>query len=420
MSVRASRAGWSVVLALTAAISGVAAAAQEVPAGYRFPTLALPEPGGSYPIGTRRFEVSRDDGKPLHVVAWYPAKTAGGPTAAYLDSEEQRIEGPAIARNFRWPAAILDAVAVSPTHAREGVAPARGRFPLLIFSHGYFLYPRQNTALMEHLASRGYVVLSLGHPGDAADLPGSSGIVPTDLSELWQGVDKTRLLAFWTAADDTSLKAALPGFFVAQRDSRMQKSLTVWRTDIMALADAAIGRRFALARTIDPKRIAYGGMSFGGSASVSACQSDRRCSAAFNLDGFEFDARLYDRAVRMPLLLIQSDWRAFPNFGAPDSGFTHYDYAYEPWSRAGQAGDVYRFLLNGTRHLALTDLALAPADPVRERVFGPAAGARVIDAINGLVAAFLDGHLRHGRINVYATASRFPIVETRRAVVPQP
>lgn len=400
------------------------AGSQVPPADYRLPALSLPDPGGPHPIGTTGFEVDQPNGPPLQVVAWYPA-AASGPPAPYLDAGEQRVQKPAIARNFRWPAAMLDAVAVGPTHASPAAPVARGRFPLLIFSHGYFLYPRQNSALMEHLASRGYIVLSLAHPGDAADLPGAAGPIATDPADLWKGVDGAKLAALWFAADDRAAKAALPGFFAAQRDGRMLRSLTRWRTDIRALTDAALARRFpapalTLAHAIDRKRIAYGGMSFGGSASVSACQLDSRCRAAVNLDGFEFDETLYDHAVRMPLLLVQSDWRAFPNLGAPGAGFTHYDYAYEPWAIAGTAKTVYRFSLKGVTHFGLTDLALTPPDPVRDRLFGPAPGTAVVSAIDDLVTAFLDRHLADRPADLDAAASRHPLVERRHASIPRP
>jgi len=412
------------LLAVAAAWLGQPAAAQEVPADYRLPPAALPAPGGPHPIGTLRFEVAQSGGPSLQIVAWYPAASSG-PPAPYLDADEQRVQAPAIARNFRWPAAMLDAVATGPTHASAAAPVARGRFPLLIFSHGYFLYPRQNSALMEHLASRGYVVLSLAHPGDAADLPGPGGTVATDSADLGKNVDLAKLAPFWLATDDRVLRAALPGFFAAQRDGRMLRSLARWRTDVRALTDTILARRFPalampIARVIDPKRIAYGGMSFGGSASASACQVDTRCRAAFNLDGLEFDQTLYDRALRMPLMLVQSDWRVFPNLGAPGTSLTHYDYAYESWAHAGTTPTIYRFALKGATHMGLTDLALAPADPVRDRLFGPAPGRKVIPAINDLVAAFLDRHLAGKPADIDAAAARHALVERRRANLPRP
>ncbi|NRA59767.1 MAG: hypothetical protein HRU25_02420 [Psychrobium sp.] len=41
---------------------------------------------------------------------------------------------------------------------------ADDKFPVLIFNHGLYLVAEQNTILMEHLASHGYVIFSIAHP----------------------------------------------------------------------------------------------------------------------------------------------------------------------------------------------------------------------------------------------------------------
>ena len=55
------------------------------------------------------------------------------------------------------------------THAELDGAPAKapGKFPVLLFSHGYTGVPSSYTALLEDLASHGYAVLSVVHPYEA-------------------------------------------------------------------------------------------------------------------------------------------------------------------------------------------------------------------------------------------------------------
>ena len=53
---------------------------------------------------------------------------------------------------------------------RAGATPAQARFPLAIFNHGYLSYAAQHTALFEHLAANGYVVLSVGHPWESGGI----------------------------------------------------------------------------------------------------------------------------------------------------------------------------------------------------------------------------------------------------------
>ncbi len=53
---------------------------------------------------------------------------------------------------------------------RRRAARAGDIISVLIFNHGYECYPAQNTALLEQLTSHGYIVFSIAHPYDAADL----------------------------------------------------------------------------------------------------------------------------------------------------------------------------------------------------------------------------------------------------------
>lgn len=383
------------------------------PSDYTLKPFAFPKPGGRYAIGSRAFTMTVAGAGALHVVAWYPAAAASGPAAPYLDPAEQRVQAPAIARNFGWPADALRDIARLPTHAHDGAEIARGRFPLLIFSHGYMSYPRENSALMERLAARGYIILSLAHPGDAADIPMANGVIATVPAAGQKQPDTTALNAFWEGRDDTARMRARAPFWRALRGGRLLNSLDRWRADIERLTDAVDnghvpGEARSIADAVDKRRIAFFGWSFGGSSSASACQIDRRCRAAINMDGFEFDSHLYDRRTRMPLMLIQSDWSAFPNMGPPSNDYTIYDYAYEPWRSAGSASTVYRFRINGVRHLGLTDLVMAPRDPIRDRMFGPADGNVVTDEVASLVEAFFDRYVKGEHAEVAAVAARYP------------
>ena len=102
---------------------------------------------GPYRVGFRTFVVIDADrpGRPLPTAVWYPADAASGPTARYP------VEGDA---------------AVESGVARVGAAPAPGRFPLLVFSHGSAGSRVQFASVNEVLASHGFVVAAPDHPGD--------------------------------------------------------------------------------------------------------------------------------------------------------------------------------------------------------------------------------------------------------------
>jgi predicted dienelactone hydrolase len=90
-------------------------------------------------VGFHRLQVSDPlDQQPMKAIAFYPTRAP---------------EQPLHLGNF-----ILDV-------AYEG-RPANGRFPLLVMSHGNYGTPLAQRDLIEALVSKGFVVVTLLHPGD--------------------------------------------------------------------------------------------------------------------------------------------------------------------------------------------------------------------------------------------------------------
>src|SRR6266850_1552990 len=291
---------------------------------------ALPAPDGAYAVGMRRFEltdparrgvVTRDADEPrvLPGYAWYPAKRGTHGTRPYLTPTEVADQGRAMARNFKYGAeelAVLDKVSA---HSVEGAPPARGRtFPILIFNHGYESYPAQNTALLEQLASHGYIVMSIGHPHDAADFRLADGTLLTTLHPAGNDPDYAALRKTLTSGPNHEARtAALQGYSQAFSRDRLGASFTAWRDDTVFAARSIENRRVPLAlMTIlaagDPQRLGFLGMSFGGAVAASSCKLVEQCRVIIDLDGSNYDPTLFNAPVERPLLLMMSDWVHLP------------------------------------------------------------------------------------------------------------
>jgi predicted dienelactone hydrolase len=119
------------------------------------PVLAALGPDG---VGTSTITVPTGTGtasRKLRVVLWYPAlKQAGARPIFY----RHRLQPPP-------PLAALDVSTEGV--AVQGATPAKGRFPLVIASHGYRGWPESMSYITENLASKGYVVAGIDH----GDLP---------------------------------------------------------------------------------------------------------------------------------------------------------------------------------------------------------------------------------------------------------
>lgn len=377
----------------------------------------LPQPDGRYAVGVRRFElvdtsrkgVAEDEAdqlRALPAIVWYPAEKSDGPPARYFTPSEAAVEVPALARNFLFdPAEVADFGAIR-THAVADAPPLHGatRFPVVVFSHGYWLYPSQNDGLFEELASHGYIVVSIDHPGDSVDVKLDDGrVVATNPRSDTNKALFALVHTLFTAPTDDERVSVLGRYAELFPTSRMGVSLFAWRDDtlfaVRALRDGDVPAPIrAIMAIADMGDLALSGMSYGGTTAATTCRLIVECKAVLNLDGDNWDPALFNADVERPMLLIQSDWTTSPIVdGQPaDPGFSAFDYGFEPWAQAGRTGHVRRVRIADVSHMGLTDLGLFMPGPKATERFGKADPARIEGIVNALSLAFLEVHLKHG------------------------
>lgn len=357
---------------------------------FRFAAAApvqLPAPDGPHQVGMARFDVA---GAPAYV--WYPAAAGAKPARSYFNGTEQATQARAIARNLRYGETELDGLESVIAHSGEDAAPLPGRFPLVLFNHGYECYPQQNTVLMERWASHGYIVVSVSHPGDAADLALADGrVVATSGAPVTDATFGELRRRISTGATHEERTRGLDQYAAALPATRLGASHARWsedvRTALRAIESGQVrGRAAAVFGNADTRRVAIAGMSFGGAVAASVCRGIGNCNAAINLDGSNYDPALFDADVQRPLLVIQAD-PAYRN-GSPN------DYAYERWSEAGNGPHVVRLRLDGVRHMGFTDLSLLLPGGASEQRFGRLDPRAAHEAIGDATLAFLNQYLK--------------------------
>ena len=384
------------------------------------PTLAesWPRPTGAYVVGTAAFEVidrkypsnrpGDAAGRRIGVRAWYPATAAVGVRRMYfVGPEEAAFAGAAVQAVGAFLPGIeaTHRLAGFTTYSYENapVARAEAPFPVLVFAHGGLGYVTQNTALMEELASRGYVVCSLGIPG------GSVGVVYTNGDV--EPFDPEWLAAVFSqpsSPSDAGVSARYRYRATTIDDGGLGPWAPRWRDDLLAVVDALhagdVPAAFQeVAAHSDLERVAYFGMSFGASAAVSAAQADSRAVAAVNFDGTHHLSDVFGRDVRIPLLVLTTETRgAFSN-----------EFFFEPLESMGERGDILRIGLVNVSHLELTDVMfVAGAERRQLPGAGNVDGNRLHRALVDFMAAFFDQHLGHGPpVNVVELLDRHPIAQ---------
>jgi predicted dienelactone hydrolase len=401
-------ARWLIAVAV-AAWAPVAAAA---------PAARLPAPDGRYAVGVVRSEfvdrsrrLDADDPasgpRRLPAIVWYPAAGRRGGDVAYMTAAEAAATAPAVARNMRWTEDEVQAMKTARVAARARARPAQrpGGFPIVLFSHGFFLYPQQNSALASRLASHGYIVVSIAHPGDAADVPLADGrVVATRIAKDDAAAQLGRdIQALAEGADLASVRAALKDYGDDLARTRFGRSLAAWRDDTLAVASAIVDKNAPrdlsdVLAAGDRSRLAFAGMSFGGATAATTCKLVEACRAAVNLDGQNFDPDLFDRPVGRPLLMLLSDWTRYALFKDQrrDEDYSPNDLAFEPWRKAGEDRDLVRVRLQGARHVGFTDLVELMRGPKRDERVGDISGGAALAAVGDVVLAFLDAYVRGG------------------------
>jgi predicted dienelactone hydrolase len=369
-----------------------------------FPQLRLPEPTGPYWVGTtdlflvdqnrpETFTPEAGDRREIAARIWYPAEAvASGVPVAYMENAAEVSR--ALTRFTPFPRFLFSHLGRVRTHAyRDAPMLQEGSpFPLIIFNHAYWAGIPQSTALMEELASHGYVAISVGHAFETPYFVRPDGSVqafdPHNAEFAERGRERSRgyeIEQQLTTTRDVGRLEELIRALLRRRPKAVQ-SVHIWVADISAVLDEMEHRNAGdgpFGGRLDTDRVGVIGHSFGGAAAGQACLDDPRCKVGINFDGLQIGEML-DRPLETPFLFFHHDNAGAKN-RAPNLPF--FERAQAP---------TYLAIIAGTGHLSFSDVCLYP----RTSLFRLASPAGTIDGrrcqtiVNECVLAFLDRHLR--------------------------
>ncbi|MFC6019848.1 alpha/beta hydrolase family protein [Plantactinospora solaniradicis] len=266
--------------------------------------LTVPEPSGPYPIGTTELHLVQP-GRPdpwapeitreLMVSLWYPAvPDPRYPRAPYLPSALAELyETEAGVAPLALPTGRIDWRGTR-THARVAapVLARPGGHPVVLYSPGGLNSRALGTVGAQDLASRGFVVVTVDHPGEAAvEFPGNRirrTQVPFDITD---------------PAEIERVKER----FMAAREADLLFVLD--QLEVLAAGGNPDAERRALprglGRAMDLSNVGMFGHSAGGLATARAMYADRRIDAGVNMDGwFQFGDNHPERGSDRPFLLL--------------------------------------------------------------------------------------------------------------------
>ena len=358
----------------------------------------LPAPSGPYAVGRTTYrwvDDSRpetmtdasDDHRDVVAHVWYPAQ-AGGRGAGYLPDYAALRPALMSIPEFGWLKTLGLGLLSSYAWADAPVSGAQDAYPLLVFMPGNRTNAGLYSALLEDLASHGYVVAAIDHLYDAGVVLLSDGRAALFDESRWPPPP-----AAGSAGGSESEHAR---FYRERVDVRAADAAFV----LQRLADLQPGGGDRLAGRVDLARAGVLGHSVGGVAAARACQVEPRFQACLNLDGlapgglaFYSDAG----SIEQPFMLLIKATEPATDAMLDARGLTRAEWEAGTAQAAARqadllssvAGGSYRVTVPGAQHVSFTDGPLL----LGGRFTSGGLASRHMEIIRWYARAFFDHHL---------------------------
>jgi hypothetical protein len=260
---------------------------------------------------------------------------------------------------------------------------------------------------MEHLASNGYIVVSIAHPFESLRVNLEQG--GTVLPEFITSLEKFRESMEWISEASDPIGAAQDSLksveskeerseimLSAIRDSELNLIVEEWTEDNQYVLDRILApgeNPLDFPHFIDTTKIGIMGMSIGGATAGEFCKIDHRVKAGINIDGLQYGNNSAD-SLELPFMMVYSD----DGLGLND------------FMMLRSKDDYYEYHFRGTRHSDFTDMILIW--PVL-KVYGQQGnipGDRVVELTNKVITNFWDHYLKQKPFYMFQEAD-YPELE---------
>jgi len=315
---------WLRLLAWIGAVAAISACGLFL---FLFPMPSPPPLEGPHSVGTLTFEIPAKGDEPrLLAQAWYPTDhpEQGKPTPWLPD--------PALAPKFPF-----HRIGKATARARTG-APLladTGKLPVLFYEHSWTGHRAENTAQVESLASMGFVIVAIDHPGQAGRVRYADGTVVA--TRLADSID------FTTSKGVAAFEASAAGCLE-------QRICNVGRVKQFLIENGVTGLKNRL--VLD--HIGVFGFSFGGTCALRICARDPSFIAGANEDGLF----LGEEMPKGPFLFFDQEMPAYllmPPDPGENAGQVLTRQAEAHVLQAMKQPSRYREIIDGTAHDSFND-----------------------------------------------------------------
>jgi pimeloyl-ACP methyl ester carboxylesterase len=338
--------------------------------------ISIPKPSGPNLIGFKtttitdrnRTMTNQKTPRVITLDLWYPASSIDGLKAApyseaALNNMLEKYQG--------IPASVNGE---TPSFAFQDAPVLTGSHPTVIFNHGYGSFSKQNASNFQELASHGYFVISIAHPGDSLIArDGQNNLLEFDATDsVYQKLNTAQKEPGYVGNLATKLEAqrnAKTSLEYARASRELGQTLPYselapikqrWLEDTqfvirtLSQADSQAGKPKIL-ETTNANEITIMGHSFGGIVALEVAKNPPvGVQRVIDLDGSWLEYNSGENAqIRVPMLAMLSTKNVIQN---QDLGLHG---TFDPLLKR-TSSNAHVIEIAGTAHFNFTDLNFIP------------------------------------------------------------
>lgn len=374
---------------------------------YILPVFSLPVPNGNYAVGSHYLHLQtnqdeiltskKGDKRALMIKVWYPAVLNDEETEPYLN-EGDRV---GFASKYGLPNSALNYLNLIQTHTYSSPEVAKGKFPVLIFSPGIYSTASGYYALLEEIASQGYIVLNVNHTYESTGSLFPDGTIKLfdfeydrihnnqEMGEMaWFG-NQAYFEAKTEEEQFAGIEDLIRNYVAAEITLRWSKDISVVIDELENWNSSSI-----LASHINTAQIGVFGHSQGGAAAGQILLDDVRVKAAINVDGVQWGPMI-DTILTKPMAHISADW--------PE---THPDFNKHIYKNRSTS-DFYNVKIVGTGHSNFMDIPSMIRIPIINEAgaINPKKGYGISSTF---ILRFFDKYLLEKSSNIMELGQEYP------------
>ena len=351
---------------------------------FGFPVQTLPSPAGPNSVGVVTIDHDYSPGNETETVlprrlflkVWYPASIEDEARYARHTLWSELSNPSDFSAAERFFAAYLKNMRTN-AFQRAPMKVDGGNPPVLIYNHALLSIASENTFLMEHLASYGYVVVSIRHKDQRAEYQAfQNSLSKEDRLKETENFGKLAGHLDRSERAKLSLQVYRENKTLPKIVSRRARDSQDVIDNLSAILSAVPGYQGSMHTNVS--KVGLVGLSLGGAVATELCKYDKRCSAIVNMDGGIFGTNI-EAPVPAPYLMLYSERHLGGN-----------DFLKQV------SGESYEErVIVGADHLDFHDASYVLPGLRFIGLLGSIGGDEMIRQKNVLVREFLDQNLKH-------------------------